>query len=220
MKSKWADRLNLTVNIGIVVAALVVFLHPRGPIIARVSEWRAASVIRKELAMTWPQLISSDSRVPQTSDANGRVLVVFSDYQCPACRNAEERLPTLMAKHNFAVVYRHLPLTGIHPMAERGARAAICAESQGRFSEMHSYLFADDDWADEGDWSVVASAVSIPDIASFMACLRDEATTKRLDQDLAYARQLGLTATPSFVGARGVQKGLPDERRLRDLLQS
>jgi protein-disulfide isomerase len=85
---------------------------------------------------------------------------------------------------------------------------------------MHSYLFADDDWADEGDWSVVASAVSIPDIASFMACLRDEATTKRLDQDLAYARQLGLTATPSFVGARGVQKGLPDERRLRDLLQS
>lgn len=220
MTSKWADRLNVSVNIGIVVAAIVVFMHPRGPVIPRLAEWREASVVRRELATAWPLLLATDSRPPQAPATNGRVIVVFSDYQCPACRNAEERLPTLMEKHDFAVVYRHLPLTGIHPMAEQGARAAICAESQDRFSEMHSYLFADDAWADAGDWSAVASDVGIPNVGLFMACLSDDATTKRLAQDLAFAKQLGLTATPSFVGARGVQKGLPDERRLRDLLQS
>jgi hypothetical protein len=220
MKSQWADRLNVVVNIGIVVGALVVFMHPRGPIVPRVNEWRQTSAIREELATTWPELISSKSRVPETSVADGRVLVVFSDYQCPACRSAEERLPDLMARHDFSVVYRHLPLTNIHSMAKQGALAAICAESQGYFPEMHRYLFNDDDWADGGKWDAVASAVGIPDIASFLECLTDKAAAERLDQDLAFAKLLGLSATPSFVGSRGVQKGLSDERRLSDLLES
>lgn len=218
MQSRWAVRLNLIVNVGIVVAAAIVVLHPRGPLIPRVEEWKQSIAVRNVLAGTWPQLISSSSQVRQAPDTSGRVLVVFSDYQCPACRSAEERLPELMEEHNFDIVYRHLPLTRIHPMAEQGARAAICAESQGRFFEMHNFLFENEEWADEGDWGAVATAVELPDSASFMNCLRHESTTRRLNQDVAYAKQLGLSATPSFVGARGVQKGLPDAERLLRLL--
>ncbi len=49
------------------------------------------------------------------------------------------------------VAYRHLPLP-IHPAAEGAARAAICAQRQRRFEEMHARLFETARWHSDTLW--------------------------------------------------------------------
>lgn len=74
----------------------------------------------------------------------------YSDFQCPACgsmypllkENVEANIDTT------ALVYKHFPLTQIHPFADIAARAAEAAGKQGKFWEMHDLLFER-----QGDWS-------------------------------------------------------------------
>ncbi|MEN9221201.1 MAG: DsbA family protein, partial [Thermostichus sp. BF3_bins_97] len=63
------------------------------------------------------------------SDALKLVLVEFSDFQCPFCARAHDTLKQFMADHGDEVtlVYKHLPLTSIHPEAMPAARAAWAA---------------------------------------------------------------------------------------------
>jgi protein-disulfide isomerase len=90
-----------------------------------------------------PRAVIGDS--PRTGSESLRlVLVEFSDFQCPFCARAHQTLKEFMARHGDEVtlVYKHLPLTSIHPEAMAAARAAWAAHRQGKFWEFHDELFA------------------------------------------------------------------------------
>ena len=72
------------------------------------------------------------------------VLVEYGDYQCPYCRRAHAAVKDLQRRlgKQLLFVYRHLPLTNMHPYAEMAAEAAEAAGVQGRFWDMHDALFA------------------------------------------------------------------------------
>jgi formate-nitrite transporter family protein len=70
-------------------------------------------------------------------------LVEYGDYECPDCgrlyvilRDLQTEIPS-----RLRVVYRHYPLSGLHPHAQQAAEAAEAAEVQGKFREMHTLLF-------------------------------------------------------------------------------
>jgi protein-disulfide isomerase len=74
-------------------------------------------------------------------------LVEYGDYECPACGLA---FPIVKAvqKHfgkRLQFVYRHFPLTQVHPHAESAAETAEFAGAHGRFWEMHDGLFENQD---------------------------------------------------------------------------
>src|SRR6185437_14478959 len=64
-------------------------------------------------------------------------LVEYGDYECPNCGRLYLILRDL--QKDFAdrlrVVYRHYPLSGIHPHAQQAAEAAEAAAAEGRFWE-------------------------------------------------------------------------------------
>jgi protein-disulfide isomerase len=70
-------------------------------------------------------------------------LVEYGDFQCPHCGKAypivKAAQRTLGTQLRF--VYRHFPLTRIHPEAEHAAEAAEAAGAQGAFWQMHDRLF-------------------------------------------------------------------------------
>ena len=70
-------------------------------------------------------------------------LVEYSDFQCPACERFYPFVKKLLEEKGTDIyfAYRHFPLTSIHKNAERAARAAEAAGSQGKFFEMHDLLF-------------------------------------------------------------------------------
>lgn len=148
-------------------------------------------------------------------------LIEFGDYECPFCRRSHPALQNLIAANpGLTVGYRHYPLNDIHPVADAAARAAICAEFQGRFPEIHSLLLTTTDWADAKDWARLAERVGISDLAEFRRCLTSEAVVQRLEEDRALAEALGVTGTPTFFYRYGSRRGYLDEVQLTELLES
>src|SRR5215469_16532046 len=86
--------------------------------------------------------ISPTDHILGSGDAS-HTLVEYGDYECPNCGRLYLILRDL--QENFAdrlrVVYRHYPLSGVHPHAQEAAEAAEAAAAQGKFWEMHALLF-------------------------------------------------------------------------------
>ncbi|HSC86846.1 MAG TPA: thioredoxin domain-containing protein, partial [Polyangiaceae bacterium] len=84
-------------------------------------------------------LLGSPSRGP--GDAIITV-VEFADFECPACKAASPALDKVLAENpDVRFVFKNFPLD-MHPNAESAARAAMAADKQGKFWEMHHELFA------------------------------------------------------------------------------
>lgn len=81
---------------------------------------------------------------PTIGAANNKILLIeFADFQCSGCGKSAEIVKQFMAKHKNKVtlVFKHFPLTQVHPEALPAARAAWAAQQQGKFWEYHDELF-------------------------------------------------------------------------------
>jgi len=127
-------------------------------------------------------------------------IVVFSDFQCPACRVLAERLQTVRADRgsDVAVVYRHHPLR-THPHARMAARASECAGRQGRFEAMHDALFQAQSFIGTRAWDDIAKEASVGNLDEFGRCMKDAEMDSLLARDAAPAKELGIDATPTFL---------------------
>lgn len=70
-------------------------------------------------------------------------LLEYGDYESPHCHDAYLVVKDMQKwfGNHLRFVFRHFPLTERHPHAQRAAEAAEAASVQGRFWEMHDYLF-------------------------------------------------------------------------------
>ena len=71
-------------------------------------------------------------------------IVEFSDFHCPFCRQVQPVLLQMLQKygHRVRLVYKDMPIDGLHPQARGVAEAARCAADQGRFWEFHDKVYA------------------------------------------------------------------------------
>jgi len=136
------------------------------------------------------------SRGPATAAVT---LIEFSDFQCPYCKRAELVVKQLMQKYpnDLRLVYRNMPLDGLHPHARAAAIAAVCADQQGRFWEYHDKLFDNQQALADGDLDKYAADLGL-DAGSFKTCRADPATEARVNTDATAARAAGLNGTPAF----------------------
>lgn len=83
---------------------------------------------------------------------NAKVTIVeFSDFQCPTCKAFDPVVKSVLAKYpnDVRFIYRHFPLTTIHPNAQAAAQGAEAAKTFGKFWEMHDILFQEQSiWSD------------------------------------------------------------------------
>lgn len=126
-------------------------------------------------------------------------LVEYGDYECPFCAHATGVAQELRQHFGdrLRYVYRHLPLPDVHPHAELAARAAVAADAQGRFWQMHELLFAHQDRLEFED--IISYAVQAGlDIEVFLRDLESEATAARIRADVASAEASGASGAPTF----------------------
>lgn len=128
------------------------------------------------------------------------VLLEFSDFQCPYCGEAHSRLKRFMANHQREVtlVYKHFPLTAIHPEALPAAKAAWAAGQQGKFWQYHDVLFEQQKKLGEALYVSTAKKLNL-DLEQFNRDRTSNIVTNAIEQDMAIAQKLGLTGTPFFV---------------------
>ena len=126
-------------------------------------------------------------------------MVEFVDFECPFCgRYARDTLPQLRRDYGDRIRYvsRQFPLD-IHPHAAGAARAAVCADEQGRYWQLHDMLFAHQEALGKRDLAGYARELGL-DMGRYSTCLRAPATQARVERDLADGRRYGVTGTPAF----------------------
>src|SRR5271155_5687907 len=117
-------------------------------------------------------------------------LVEYGDYECPDCGRLFWIIRDLQTElgDRLRVVYRHYPLSGIHPRAQEAAEASAV---QGRFWEMHDLLFQQQNAL--GQKNLIAYAESLRlDIGRFRNELKDKTYDQRVRDDFRRGVQNGV----------------------------
>jgi len=134
-------------------------------------------------------------------------IVEFSDFQCPFCQRVDSgALADLRNSEYFKdgtvnLVYKHFPLSSIHPFAQKAGEASECARRIGgndKFWEYHDTLFANAPTLDDDSLKSYASQIGL-DSGEFNSCLDGDEAKSKVDSDLQEASSAGGRGTPYFV---------------------
>jgi len=130
---------------------------------------------------------------------NARVtLVEYGDFECGYCKRGEPTARELLERHpDVALVWRHLPLTDVHPNALLAAEAAEAAGAQGAFWPMHDVLFENQHHLTLRDMEGYAEQVGI-DPERFIEDLRRHTYADRVRADIMSAEESGAAGTPTY----------------------
>ncbi|MEZ7154530.1 Na+/H+ antiporter NhaA [Streptomyces sp. MAD19A] len=141
---------------------------------------------------------------PETDHILGPVdapltLVEYGDFECPFCARATGVTKELRNRFGdrFRYVFRHLPLPDVHPHAELAARAAVAADAQGRFWEMHDLLYQHQDEMEFEDTVVYAIDLGL-DMEKFLKDLESDWVAERVRRDARSAEASGVQGAPTF----------------------
>lgn len=101
------------------------------------------------------------------------------------------------------VYYEFVPLANLGPESLSTAKAAYCANDQGKFWEYSDLLFANQNGENTGIFTnarLISFAQSLNlDVTAFRTCLTSDKYDSRLNENHAYATRNGIIATPMFL---------------------
>jgi protein-disulfide isomerase len=126
-------------------------------------------------------------------------LVEYGDFECSYCGQAEGVIRELLAAYGDDVryVWRHLPLSDVHPRAQLAAEASEAAAAQGRFWEMYDLLLSHQDELLLRDLMRYAGELGL-DVERFGDELRRRQYAPRVSEDVSSADESGVSGTPTF----------------------
>lgn len=141
---------------------------------------------------------------PIRGDAKAKVTIEeFADFQCPPCARFSVALHNLEQEYHGRVrlVFRHYPLTN-HQKARPAALAAEAAALQGKFWEMHDFLYKNQSaWSTVADvgplFTTYATAIGL-DSDRFIADMAKPELDARVSADQERATSRGVTQTPTL----------------------
>ena len=125
-------------------------------------------------------------------------MVEYGDFECPYCGMAEPAVRELLRDYGeVRYVWRHLPLTDVHPNAQLAAEAAEAAGKQGAFWEMHDLMLDHQDALHPRDLIEFADSLGL-DTRRFAADLRKHAGMAHVSEDVESADLSNVSGTPTF----------------------
>ncbi len=138
-------------------------------------------------------------------------VVEFADFECPVCRQLHDQLKTVLPNYPQVKFYfKDFPIEQIHPWARTAALAGRCAFSQkpSAFWKIYDGFYDSQDLisaANVWDKSVDLAGQAGLDPAAFKTCLASPEAAAAVDANVANARLLEVTSTPTiFVNGRRV----------------
>ncbi len=125
-------------------------------------------------------------------------VVEYGDFECPYCGLAEPAVRELLRDFgDVRYVWRHLPLTDVHPHAQLAAEATEAAAKQGAFWGMHDLLLEHQGALTVRDLIGYAASLGL-DTERFTADLRKHVGAARVAEDTDSADLSGVSGTPTF----------------------
>ena len=159
-------------------------------------------------------------------------VVDFSDFGCIYCANFHSvDYPTLHEEFVTSgdILWKYVPISiGGFPNGDLAGLTGICADELGRtegFARMRDHLFVQrEEWLtippSEAEEVFISYADQLEfDVEAFTACLGGEAALARLVRNNDIARQVGVTATPTFIVQGSPVRGAPPLADFQNVLR-
>jgi protein-disulfide isomerase len=171
------------------------------------AEGKNAAAVRADIkkeADTPPPVLEDPVKLSITGDPfkgpeNAKVTIVeFSDFQCPFCSVAVAQANAIVKNFpkDVKLVFKQFPLDS-HAQAEFGAEAALAAQSQGKFWEMHDKLYAG--FPDLSRKTVMRYAKEIGlDVYKFQSEVDSRKYQARVHAEEQEGEVAGVGGTPTF----------------------
>lgn len=142
--------------------------------------------------------VSENDHILGRSDAPV-TLVEYGDFECPFCGRAygEVKAVLRMLGDDVLFVFRHFPLTEMHPHALLAAQAAEAAGAQGRFWPMYALLFENQNALEPDDLLRYAEMLGL-DVDRFADDLRTGIHLPKVEHDIRTGLESGVRGTPTF----------------------
>ena len=137
-------------------------------------------------------------------------IVEFSDFQCPFCSRLNPTIEQVMTKYGDKVrlVFRQFPLP-MHNFAAKAAEAALCANEQGKFWQMHDSMFKDQSALAVDALKTKAAGLGL-NAQAFNSCLDSGKESEAVKADTKAGQAAGVNGTPAmFVNGRFVSGVVP-----------
>ncbi|WP_435821909.1 Na+/H+ antiporter NhaA [Micromonospora taraxaci] len=192
------DEAKFGILVATVGASVVTWLVFRA--VARLSpSRRARALLGVTEAIVDLKLAVESGRDHMRGALDAPVTVVeYGDFECPYCGQAEPVVREMLADFaNVRYVWRHLPLTDVHPHAQLAAEAAEAAGEQGSFWEMHDLLLTHQDALNPTDLLGYAERLGL-DLDMFREHMVKRMGVDRVAEDVESADLSGVTGTPTF----------------------
>ena len=147
-------------------------------------------------------------------------LVEYGDFQCPYCRAAHFYLQNVLATmgDDMSFVFRHMPLTQVHPMAQLAAEAAEAAGAQGKFWPMHDLIYENQDRLSPALLTRLGQRLGL-DMQRFTDDVASHRFLPKVKEDFMSAVRSGAAGTPSFFINGELYEGSFDDEALIEALR-
>jgi protein-disulfide isomerase len=159
------------------------------------------------VAFTVPE--GTPSRGPDDAPV---VMIEYTDFQCPFCTRVQPTIKELLNRYDGQLrhVFKNLPLP-MHAEAPLAGAAALCAQDQGKFWDLHAWLFANQRTLSRTSIVDQAGVLGM-DTEVFAKCIDDGTYNERVRAEMAEANSYGITGTPGFlINGRVVSGAQPIE---------
>lgn len=155
---------------------------------------------------------------PSLGSNNAPVTVVeASDFECPFCKQAFTQnegssgpLTQLVNSGKVKLIYRNFPLS-FHKNAHMEAEAGYCAVDQGKFWQLHDFIFSNTTSNGTGmteDQMVKFFSDNGWDASAFKNCIDSGKYKAKVDSDITDGTKYGVTGTPTFFIGKKVDNGV------------
>ncbi|WP_199337065.1 DsbA family protein [Oscillatoria sp. FACHB-1407] len=126
-------------------------------------------------------------------------LLEYGNYESPRCKEVHHTIKTIQKRddRSFCFVFRHFPLTAIHPMAQHAAETAEAAAAQGYFWEVHDYLFEQQHYRGNGKLLRFAASLGL-DVDRFEREVAEHLYVPKIQADRESGIASGVNGIPTF----------------------
>jgi protein-disulfide isomerase len=147
---------------------------------------------RSRLEITPRDHVSGPADAPLT-------LIEYGDFECPHCGRAHRVIKALQRQFGkqLRFVYRHFPLTQMHPFAQSAAETSEFAGAHGKFWEMHDLLFENQEQLGIDLYMELAEELGLSQ-AGLRSALGSGEFSAKVRSDFSGGARSGVNRTPSF----------------------
>jgi protein-disulfide isomerase len=158
------------------------------------------------------------SQGPETATVT---LVQYGDYECPYTRQSTWVVQDIQKQlgDKLRFVFRNFPLTEIHPHALHAALAAEAAASQGKFWQMHDYIFHHQHTLEDTDLASFAETLGL-DLQQYARDMAHQSFLPHIEEDVESGESSGVQGTPTFFINRVMHRGSWEHDALLAALQA